>query len=265
MTKKWYNFFISTGTGDGAAGQQSGAGQQTGNAGDKSGSAGRQSGSAGRQSGSAGRQSGQAAGAGGRPGGKGAIDAAQTVADIVAQLGEPTVPQSAPGSRPVSFEEIYAAAEIQPPSHGYTIFKVGEMLQSEHIRNLPAGVKKSSILVALEASGVNVREIIEDAVKRDRALDVYERVREQSLADLEQKKTAENQRIQEELDRIAAEHRARIQANSDEIARIREEFRSWRLLKQQEEQRIFESVSYFVTENPISTGSSPAGPSPERS
>src|SRR5262245_60373932 len=90
---------------------------------------------------------------------------AQTVAEIASSLGaEPTF-GSAQG--PISFEEIYREADINAPAHGYTIAKISEMLQSEHIRNLPSEVKRSSILLALEAAGVKLKEVIEDAVRRD--------------------------------------------------------------------------------------------------
>lgn len=184
---------------------------------------------------------------------------AQRVADIAAGLGEPPV-FAAPVSNPTSFDEIYAAAEIAPPPHGYSIYKIGEMLHSEHIRNLPAGVKRSSILVALDASGVKIEQVIEDAVLRDRALDTYERMQEKSLDELEARKNEENRGVQETLDRIVEQHRARIQSNSDEVARAKEKFYGWRVQKQQEEQKIFEAVSYFVTENPITTSTPPAAP-----
>src|SRR5258708_23266727 len=114
------------------------------------------------------------------------------------------------------------------------------MVQREHIRNLRAEVKRSSILLALDAAGVKLQEIIEDAIKRDRALDTFERVQQKSLDDLEQRKTAESKQIQEEMDKLVAEHRARIQANADAVAKERERFYTWRLQKQQEEQKIAE-------------------------
>src|SRR5207302_3551762 len=67
-------------------------------------------------------------------------------------------------------------------------------------------------------------------------------------------KTEESRQIQEEMDRLVTEHRARIQANSDAVAKERERFFSWRLQKQQEEQKITDTVSHFVTENPITRG-----------
>jgi len=192
-------------------------------------------------------------------------NAAQAVADIAASLApqpppSPAVARSA-AANTTSFQEIYDAAAIQPPPHGFTIMKVGEMLRSEHIRNLPRDVKRSSVLVALEAAGAPLQEIIEDAVKRDRALDTFERVQEKSLADLEAAKTKENQQIQAEMDRVVADYRARMQANSDAIAKEKERFFAWRLKKQEEEQKISDAVSYFVTENPITTaGPRPTGP-----
>jgi hypothetical protein len=188
-----------------------------------------------------------------------APNAAQAIADIAASIGPPPA-FKAPAGNATSFAEIYDAAEIHAPPHGFTIMKVAEMLRSEHIRNLPKDVKRSSILVALEAAGAPLQDIIQDAVKRDRALDTFERVQEKSVNDLEARKTQENQQIQAEMDRIAAEHRSRMQANTDEVAKEKERFFGWRLKKQEEEQKIADAVSYFVTENPITTGSPAAAP-----
>jgi len=178
---------------------------------------------------------------------------AQTVADIAASVAPAPVPVNQPPAG-ATFDEIYAAAEIHTPPHGYTIYKIADMLQSDYIRNLPADVKRSSILLALDAAGVKLQDIIEDAVRRDRALDTFERVQQKSVEDLEKQKTEENRQIQEELDRLVAEHRTRIQANSDAVGKEKERFFSWRLQKQQEEQKIADTVSHFVTENPITRG-----------
>jgi hypothetical protein len=185
--------------------------------------------------------------------------AAQTVADIARSVGPPPA-FTTPVNNPSSFAEIYRAAEIHPPTHGFTIEKVAEMLHSEHIRNLPREVKRSSVLVTLDAVGAPLQDVIQDAVKRDQALDTFERVQEQALSQLESQKEQENQQIQAEIDRVVAEHRSRIQANSDEVAREKERFFAWRLKKQEEEQKIADAVSYFVADNPITTGGQAAAP-----
>lgn len=184
--------------------------------------------------------------------------AAQTVAEIAATVAEPKF--KGPVSNPTSFEEIYAAAEIRPPSHGYTILKVAEMLQSGHIRALPPEVRKSSILVALEAAGVKLAEVLQDAVRRDKALDTYESVQQKAREALEARKTQENRQIQAELDRVTAEYNSRIRANDDEVAKEKERFNAWRLKKQQEEERIAEAVSFFTFDKIISTRASAAPP-----
>ena len=74
------------------------------------------------------------------PAGTQASSAAQTVAEIASSVAaEPTF--TSPVSSAASFDEIYKAAEIPDAPQGYSILKVAEMLQSEHIRSMPADVK----------------------------------------------------------------------------------------------------------------------------
>jgi hypothetical protein len=188
----------------------------------------------------------------GKPAPASAGTAAQRVAEIASSLSQP--PAFSP-SMPhnSSFEEIYAAAEI--PATPYNILKVAEMLQSPHIKDLPAEVRRSSVLVALDAAGVKLQSVIEDAVRRDRALDTFETVQLRSVEELEAAKGKENQQIQAEMERLAAEHQARIQANRDSILKARERFEAWQKKKQEEEQRISDAVAPFVTENPVTTRS----------
>jgi hypothetical protein len=194
----------------------------------------------------------------------GTKSAAQSVAEIAATIA--SEPQfTTPVSDPTSFEEIYKAAEIPPGSKGYTILKVAQMLESDHIRNLPSDVRKSSVLVALDAAGVDIKDVIQDAIRRDRALDTYERVQQRAAEQLESRKSKENSEIQAQIDKYVTEQRAKIQANNDEISREKERFTGWRLKKQQEEKKIAEAVGYFVTENPITTGDVNAIPSPSPS
>lgn len=180
--------------------------------------------------------------------------AAQAVAEIAAAVNVP--PAFAQKISPVnSFDEIYQAAEIHPPGHGYTVYKVAEMLQNPHIKELPREIKRSSVMVALEASGVKVEDIVTDAVRRDKALDTFETIQRRAVEQLEASKLEENQKAQAEVDRILEEFRARIQANNEAIAKEKERFQSWLHQKHQEEQKIADTVGYFVTENPVSVGS----------
>jgi hypothetical protein len=221
MTKKWYNYFVSVEDAGAAA---------TGSAPQAEGSS----------------------GAG--------TSAAQTVAEIAGSMAASEPKFTSPVSNAASFDEIYKAAEIPEAPGGYSILKIAEMLQSEHIRSMPADVKRSSILVALDAAKVDIKDVIQDAVRRDRALDTFERVQEKAINDQEAAKSQENAQIQAAIDKYVSEQRARIQANNDEVTREKERFFGWRLKKQQEEKKIAEAVAPFVTENPITTGGAGSAP-----
>lgn len=174
------------------------------------------------------------------------------VSDVVPEAGAETA-FATPVTTPTDLAEIYTSAQITTPGHGYTVLKVAEMLQSEHIRSLPNDVKQRSIMVALDAAGVKVAEIIEDAVQRDRALDTYERVLQKHLEDLRAEKSAENRRIEEEINQRVAELRTRVDHNDAELTAEQNNLLAWRVRKRQEEDRIAEAVGYFVSENPITT------------
>ena len=183
--------------------------------------------------------------------------AARMVAEIAASV--PAVSTfSAPVKDPTSFVEIYDAAEIGTPQHGYTILKIAGMLQSEHLTGLSPDVKRSSILVALEAAGAKIDDIIQDAVRRDRALDSFENVLAKSRAAVESAKIEENRKIEAEMNQMLQEYRARIQANNEAVAKENERFATWQAKKQAEERTIADTVSYFVSENPITVSGAPA-------
>jgi len=190
--------------------------------------------------------------------------APKRAAEIVPDIDAETT-FTKPVADSTSFEEIYASAQITSPRHGYSVLKVAEMLENEHIRTLPADVKRKSILVALEAAGVNVNDIVEDAVRRDRALDTYERVLVKNLETLRAEKERESQRLEEEINQKVAELRARIADNTKAITVEQESLLAWRTRKTQEEERIAQAVGYFVSENPITTpgGSTTPTGSPE--
>lgn len=181
----------------------------------------------------------------------------QRVTDVVSDSGAETTVLS-PAQGAIDLGQVYDAAKIETPAHGYTVLKVARMLESEHIRTLPGDVKRKSILVALDAAGVKVTEIVDDAVRRDRALDTYERVLQKHLEEREAETAAENQRLEEDIARHAAELRARIEANARALDVDRQEFRTWQQQKRQEEAAIADAVSYFVSESPITTTRSPA-------
>lgn len=170
-----------------------------------------------------------------------------------------TVPPLVDATTTADLSIVYDAAKISEPPHGYTVLKIAEMLASEHIRELPADVRRKSVMVALDAAGVKIDEIVQDAVRRDRALDTYERVLQQNVDELSAAVAAENRQLEDEITRRIAELRARIDDNVKRLATDQAELQAWRVRKHQEEALIAETVAHFVTENPITRGAVPKG------
>jgi hypothetical protein len=148
---------------------------------------------------------------------------------------------------PISLSEVYEKAGVKPPAHGFTVLKVADMLASSYIRDLPAAGKRSSILMALEASNVQLNDVLEDGARREAALNDYENRQQKAFLDFKAQKQQQSQQIQAEIDRLVEKCRARIQANDQEVATEKARVDEWRSKKREEERRIRSATSPFVT------------------
>ncbi len=133
-----------------------------------------------------------------------------------------------------SFEEIYRSTPANLAREAYSIMKVAEMANSPHLAGMSAESRRSSVMMALEAAGVDVKDMLQDAMLRHRAFDDYEETQQKKFQDFESAKIEANRRLQEELERISAEYMRVIQSNLDEVARYQDAFRIWQKNKQLE-------------------------------
>ncbi|MHB8215298.1 MAG: hypothetical protein ACYDDS_04380 [Candidatus Sulfotelmatobacter sp.] len=139
-------------------------------------------------------------------------------------------------------EDIYRAAGIMNPRKGYSINKVVEMLRSDHIRGLSKEMKHAAILMALDAAGISLDQVQQDAKARQDALDSYEASQKKQVEAMWARKAEEVLQIQAELESVKAHHLARISRNLEGVARERATFNNWLTLKQQECQSMAEAV-----------------------
>jgi hypothetical protein len=149
-----------------------------------------------------------------------------------------------------SFDQIYQTAPANPPKTSYSIVKVAEMVNSPHLGGMSSDAKRAAILMALEAAGAELKDILQDAMLRQRALGDYEERMQKRLSDFEALKGEENRKIQTELDQITANYHTRIQANVDDIARRQDGFRAWQKTKQAELRTISEASAYCSSQQP---------------
>ncbi len=75
---------------------------------------------------------------------------------------------------PPTFEQIYQTGTVKPPKLAYGIQKTAEMGNSPHLAGMSSGFKRKALLMALEATGTDVGEVLNDVVTRQRALKEYE-------------------------------------------------------------------------------------------
>jgi hypothetical protein len=176
--------------------------------------------------------------------------ARQPASDAPAKLKSPETPMNKPNTPApqestsrtdlLSYEDIYRAAGILAPPSGYGIQKVVDMLNSDRLRDLSKEIKRVSVLMALDAAGTSVDDLLQDATRRQRALDSYEAGRRRELEEFETRKSQENAQIEAELERLKAHYAERIQRNREQVDREKEAVRNWQMAMQHEVQRITE-------------------------
>ena len=153
------------------------------------------------------------------------------------------------------FDDIYQKSSLKTPTGTaeYTILKVADMVNSDHLRGLSPAAKHNAVLMALEAAGVAVEAILQDAMQRQHVLNEYEDAQRRRMQDFETVKLSENERLAGEMEAVCAQYRARIAAGVEEIEREREIFREWQERKGREQRRIAEAASCCVSDDAASS------------
>jgi hypothetical protein len=175
------------------------------------------------------------------------------------RLPAPVAPPAAAGEPPAAveipaFDEIYRAAGIDAPAHGFTAFKVLEILDTPELAALDAKAKAGALAAFLKmnpAGAVPIGDIVQDAVRRDQALDQFERFLQGKLTERATAADRDNAALQSELDELARRNRERMEANRRAVDAARERFEAWRAAKRDEERRLAEAVAPFVDGNPV--------------
>ena len=158
----------------------------------------------------------------------------------------------------LSVEDMYRSAGIMNPRRGYSINKVVDMLNSEHIRGLSKEMKQAAVLMALDAAGIAIDQVQHDAKARQDVLDSYEAAQKKQVEAGWARKAEEVVQIQAELESVKAHHLARISRNLEGVAREKATFNSWLTLKQQECENMAAALDLCVN-SPVSA---PAGAPP---
>jgi hypothetical protein len=104
---------------------------------------------------------------------------------------------------------------------------------------------------------VPITDVVQDAVRRDQALDKFEEFLRGKQAARADQIDKDNARLQAEIDEVTRRNREKMEANRIAVETEQARLTRWLTLKRAEERKLFEAVNPFVEENPISTADSP--------
>jgi hypothetical protein len=185
-------------------------------------------------------------------------------AEAIAPPSLPPPPEPTESALPAAagFAEVYSEAGIELAPHGYGIDKVAEMLENKRLASLGREVRATAVLTALEAAGVTLADVIQDAVRRDHALDAFEASKRQELEELKSSSQTRIAAVQQAIETFLREKNAEIEALKQGADSAVEAFAQLEARKHREEERLRDVVSHFVepAENPITTGPGATAP-----
>lgn len=165
----------------------------------------------------------------------------------------------------VDFAAVYAEAGIELPPHGYGIDKVAEMLEGKRLQTLSREVRATAVMAAIEAAGVPLRDVIQDAVKRDKALDAFEAAKGREIQELHARTETRAEAIKTEMDAFLKEKNAELEALKAAEEAANRSFLELQTRKTREEDRLASLVGHFLEggDNPITTSAkAPASAAP---
>jgi hypothetical protein len=190
----------------------------------------------------------------------------EAIGDILGSLEPPRLDPAklpahgAAGGAVPSFEEIYRAAGIAAPAHGFSAYKVLEIVSAPELAALDAKAKAQAMagFLKMNPSGpVPLRDVISDAVRRDQALDRFEDFLRQKLQEKAQRAEQENARLQGEIDALLQRKREAQEKGRLAVEEETRRFAEWQARKRIEERKLYDAVAPFVEANPVSLAGEP--------
>ncbi|HKI04135.1 MAG TPA: hypothetical protein VKK31_19300 [Thermoanaerobaculia bacterium] len=163
------------------------------------------------------------------------------------------------------FPAIYRAAGVADPAHGYGAYKVLEIFASPGFASLDTRAKAAALggFLNMNPSGpVPVTDIVEDAVRRDQALDKFEEFLRGKLGAHAEQIDKDNAQLQAEIDEVTRRNREKMEANRIALETEQARLTRWQVIKRAEERKLFDAVNPFVEKNPISTADAPRAAAP---
>jgi hypothetical protein len=166
------------------------------------------------------------------------------------------------------FPSIYQTSGVKDPAHGFSAYKVLEILSSSDFSALDPRAKAAALsgFLRMNPTGpVPIADVIQDAVARDHALDNFERFLQKKLESRREQLEKETTALQAEIDALSRRNQEKMEANRRTLERERQRFADWQARKRIEERKLFDAVDPFVEHNPVSLGNASDTPGSDAS
>jgi hypothetical protein len=161
------------------------------------------------------------------------------------------------------FAAVYQASGVKDPAHGFSAYKVLEILSSADFAALDARAKAAALsgFLRMNPSGpVAIADVIRDAVARDQALDNFEQFLRKKLDGRRDQIDKENTALQAEIDELTRRNQEKMDVNRRTLEKEKQRVADWQARKRIEERKLFDAVGPFVEENPVSLGEAADAP-----
>jgi hypothetical protein len=175
---------------------------------------------------------------------------------------EPRSPHWRAKADVTDFRAVYAEAGVTTPGHGYGVEKMAAMLANPHLASRPRDVRATAALAALEAAQVPLRDVIDDAVLRHKALAAFEAAKALELQAVRNRSRARIEALQEQVRVFLASRNGEIDTLNRALQAARHQLAQLQSRKQREEDRLLRVVTHFVEPRPPQAPAPPPAPRP---
>jgi len=157
---------------------------------------------------------------------------------------------------------VYKEAGIESPLHGYGVDKLTEMLSSSHLASATREVRATAAQVALEAARVPLRDIIDDALLRSKALAAFEADKAFDLQALQMRTERRAQVLRDQVESFRRQKNAEMDELKRTIDVADQALSQLRARKRREEERLHRIVTHFVEPRPAVSAPAAVAPRP---
>jgi hypothetical protein len=174
---------------------------------------------------------------------------AVTLAELMAEIrsGEIRALADSPADPAAPLDRVFESAGVAPPAHGWTALRLARLAESEELRGLDRGALREKLLERMRADGADARDVVRDAVARDRALDEFER----SAGESAHRRWQAAERRLAELDERIRDLEAQRARLAEQVTAEKARWSEWLRQKRHYEKELAAGVGYLISERVV--------------